>query len=862
MGKLRFIIMLCLSATLFPGHIYPAGVADSVDVLMQLAGNIHQFNKHFPQEKVFLHFDNTAYFQGEVIWFKAFVTHASTLQRAPSKVLYVDLLSPEGIVIEQQKLKVVAGQCDGAFPLIDASTSQSRSLRGMIAYPSGYYEIRAYTQNMLDFSPEAFFSRVFPVLSKPAKDGDYASGVIVEPVEELLELEPIRGEENLGNRDIIVDFYPEGGSLIRGLPGNVAFKATDNSGVGLEGVLTLSDGTIKAETVHDGMGSFVTVPSQTAETVIFTDVDGNRRRFRLPSAEKSGYSMILSADDNASIGAKIYRTIDRTEDELGLSVICRGELVHFSKVRGADSVSLDIETTDWPVGVCRITLYNKSGEILSSRSLFNSNSLFAPPSITVDTDSLTRRPFGYSVLGFNLVDRDGNPIRDRFCLSVRDAADYGNGSSDNLMVNLLLSSDLKGYIRNPDFYLEKDDSLHRRALDLLTLVQGWERYEWKVMTGQTDFRERYRVEEQLNVNGMILSHAKRAPVADVDVLATVTPYDDKTSFESFKYTTDSTGYFGFNLSDFYNSARLSLRLVTHKRNGKVKYETGTRIQLDRVHVPEPRKIEAAEKNLKKMIPVFSDFNSDADERSSSNDTLPLVIEVDEGILLDEVDITAKRQFVDYDTYRAWDVARETELQLDKGEYTTDLYGYLLELGYHFSYPVIYYVHFKDRVPYASETPLTLDMMNIKSVLVYDKPMYRSHIITLTPLLNEQANRQLDLNYFLEAQTDISRYYLVDVLLKEPHLQPTKKDMRNLSERATSVQGFSMPVAFYSPSYPDGPVTGDVDYRRTLYWNPNVITDEEGYARVEFYNNSYSRNFKLTGAGITASGTPYVLDTGF
>jgi hypothetical protein len=445
---------------------------------------------------------------------------------------------------------------------------------------------------------------------------------------------------------------------------------------------------------------------------------------------------------------------------------------------------------------------------------------------------------------------------------VRDAADYGNGSSDNLMVNLLLSSDLKGYIRNPDFYLEKDDSLHRRALDLLTLVQGWERYEWKVMTGQTDFRERYRVEEQLNVNGMILSHAKRAPVADVDVLATVTPYDDKTSFESFKYTTDSTGYFGFNLSDFYNSARLSLRLVTHKRNGKVKYETGTRIQLDRVHVPEPRKIEAAEKNLKKMIPVFSDFNSDADERSSSNDTLPLVIEVDEGILLDEVDITAKRQFVDYDTYRAWDVARETELQLDKGEYTTDLYGYLLELGYHFSYPVIYYVHFKDRVPYASETPLTLDMMNIKSVLVYDKPMYRSHIITLTPLLNEQANRQLDLNYFLEAQTDISRYYLVDVLLKEPHLQPTKKDMRNLSERATSVQGFSMPVAFYSPSYPDGPVTGDVDYRRTLYWNPNVITDEEGYARVEFYNNSYSRNFKLTGAGITASGTPYVLDTGF
>ena len=54
----------------------------------------------------------------------------------------------------------------------------------------------------------------------------------------------------------------------------------------------------------------------------------------------------------------------------------------------------------------------------------------------------------------------------------------------------------------------------------------------------------------------------------------------------------------------------------------------------------------------------------------------------------------------------------------------------------------------------------------------------------------------------------------------------------------------------------------MDYRRTLYWNPNVITDEKGNARVEFYNNSYSTNFTVTGAGITASGTPYVLDADF
>ena len=64
---------------------------DSTNALMRFAGNIHQFNNIFPQEKVYLEFDNTAYFQGETIWFKAFVTHATTFKNALSKVLYVDL---------------------------------------------------------------------------------------------------------------------------------------------------------------------------------------------------------------------------------------------------------------------------------------------------------------------------------------------------------------------------------------------------------------------------------------------------------------------------------------------------------------------------------------------------------------------------------------------------------------------------------------------------------------------------------------------------------------------------------------------------------------------------------------------------
>jgi hypothetical protein len=141
--------------------------------LLRFAGNIHQFNSIFPQEKVYLQFDNTSYYTGEAIWFKAYVVNATTLQRAQSRVLYVDLISPTGVLLKQQKLKIVGGQADGVITLVDASTAQARDKRGALGYPGGYYEIRAYTNYMLNFNPETIFSRVFAVYELPEKDGNY-----------------------------------------------------------------------------------------------------------------------------------------------------------------------------------------------------------------------------------------------------------------------------------------------------------------------------------------------------------------------------------------------------------------------------------------------------------------------------------------------------------------------------------------------------------------------------------------------------------------------------------------------------------------------------------------------------------------
>lgn len=81
---LNLIFNLCLSA------LWGQIGTNFNDTLVQ---NINTFSQQYSQEKVYLHFDNTSYFLGEKIWYKANVVNADQHCPSPlSAVLYVDLL--------------------------------------------------------------------------------------------------------------------------------------------------------------------------------------------------------------------------------------------------------------------------------------------------------------------------------------------------------------------------------------------------------------------------------------------------------------------------------------------------------------------------------------------------------------------------------------------------------------------------------------------------------------------------------------------------------------------------------------------------------------------------------------------------
>ena len=124
---------------------------DDVLPLLEKAARVQQFNLLYPQEKVYLHFDNTGYFIGETIWFKAYVVRADTKKPTDlSGVLYVELLNAAGDVVERRKLKMEEGQARGDIRLDKLLVS-------------GFYEVRAYTRYMTNWGTGACFSRVFPI---------------------------------------------------------------------------------------------------------------------------------------------------------------------------------------------------------------------------------------------------------------------------------------------------------------------------------------------------------------------------------------------------------------------------------------------------------------------------------------------------------------------------------------------------------------------------------------------------------------------------------------------------------------------------------------------------------------------------
>lgn len=196
-----------------------------------------RFDYKYPREKVYVHFDNTAYLTGDTIWYKAYVIRASSLKPTTlSKVLYVELLNADGQNVVNQVLRIDSmGTAQGAFPLGDT------------VYP-GYYEVRAYTREMVNWGKYACFSRVLPVFTDENPQHKKQHGLDLDLSQLSIPQPEPRKTVTIGqprpygmttNKKRMLDFYPEGGERVKGVEQLIAFKLTDGTGLPVEDTLSI-----------------------------------------------------------------------------------------------------------------------------------------------------------------------------------------------------------------------------------------------------------------------------------------------------------------------------------------------------------------------------------------------------------------------------------------------------------------------------------------------------------------------------------------------------------------------------------------------------------------------------------------------
>ena len=707
-GIIFFFISTCLATQAMSKQ-------EQLRSLLAYAVRANHFNALYPREKAYLHFDNTAYFSGETIWFSANVVGATASDTAFSKVLYVELLSPTGVVLQQQKLKIEEGRCHGAFPLVDASVKEANAKRGVLGYPSGYYEVRAYTRSMLNFDAHGCFSRVFPVYETPEKEGDYDNPTM----KQYLRKEEIRPETKRPKK-LAMEFFPEGGHLIRGVENRIAFKATDSNGKGVDvEQLTIGGELISISPQHLGMGYFIYTPKEKRHKVDFL-YEGKNYTFPLPESMESGYALQVNrcADDTLCVAINTLQA-----DTAKLFAMT---LMHAGKVQYVDTLTLNassyqkvVSTANFPTGTFLLSLFDADGVVHATRMFFCNNGV-KEQKISVTTSKPYYRPFEKINLHIEMPTKEEQHVS----LAVRDASDYGTGYSEDIRTYMLLSSELKGYIERPDYYFEADDEVHRKALDLLMMVQGWSRYNIEQMQSPLSPDAVHYTETCLVLEGHALHPRKDEPMQGVEVcIKLYSP--DRRKVQEIKATSDEHGYWGVNLQDFEGEWDLSIQTYC---NGE---PIVARLRLERASAPDVLAFPLASLSPQHRIDTaLVAIGENAEEMQQ----LP-----EASILLDNVDVEGRRRYVDFCTFQAYNVEKDVELIIDKGQYTNMVADYLIDKGYTVTrwgeelsdltmclvngYRTLWIVFSGTRnLTRTSYTPgFDIDIQDVESVMVYDGP---------------------------------------------------------------------------------------------------------------------------------------------
>lgn len=570
-GSLLFLLLI---------KTVSAQVATKNDMI-KLTAAADSFRNRSAVEKLYCQFDKPYYTVGDTIWFKAYLLDAAFLMPSiKSGIMYIELVNDSNKVVLRQMLPVVNGLSWGNIGLdvktvneggymLRAYTNWMRNFsesyilkqRIYIANPSannwlvntrfnlsrenGIEKGKLKLQfNQFNSHPVILKDLELDVLNGPKTwykskvqtklDGTVdVDFTLKAPIKKLAITARETGNADDNHALVIpininrpentdLQFMPEGGSLVAGLPARVGFKAIGEDGKAVDVEGTVYDNHQQQialfKSAHKGIGAFDMIPvGGEVYTAKVTLPNGAVKIFSLPAVQSSGTSLgvtHLPGTDSLMVtiagtqGGGSYYLIGQAN-----GVVCYGAIVNLDGVPIKSKVSV----AGFPTGIARFTLLNAARQPLNERMVFIDHHDFLRINATPDKPVYgARDSIGMQI---SITDKDGQPVRGSFSMSVTDDSQVRTDSigANNIISNLLLTSDLKGAIEEPGYYFQPGAGGNvQQQLDNLLLTQGWVGFAWGNILAPAR-QPAFAPEKEFIINGRV-TNVFNKPVANSHVL--------------------------------------------------------------------------------------------------------------------------------------------------------------------------------------------------------------------------------------------------------------------------------------------------------------------------------------------------------
>ena len=446
-----FLLMFTLSL------FFSEPISAQTTGLESLQEDFKQYQRRAVREKVYLHTDRSFYLAGETIWFKIYVVDGSEHKPLDlSKVVYVEILDKENKAVAQAKIAMEEGSGKGSFYL-------------PLSLKSGNFKMRAYTQWMRNFSPDFYFQKALSI-SNTFLNTDF------EPVE----------KEAAFN----VQFFPEGGELVKGIRSKVGFKIVDRNGKGLDarGAVVKPNGDTVAllHPFRFGMGHFFLEPEAGISYHARVKAEnGSPQSFTLPAVQERGYVLSLEDIDEEELEVQVRSNFP--EQEVYLLVHTRQQ-VKFAEARkiNGGKTSFKVGKSSLGEGISHITLFNRDKQAVAERLYFKYPE--EQLRIKAETDKKQYASRQKVSVSLNTTQAVAEQSGLNLSMAVYRLDSLNVPEQENILSYLWLSSDLKGHIENPSFYFENRNKETREAMDNLLLSQGWRRFRWQEVLDKESLR--------------------------------------------------------------------------------------------------------------------------------------------------------------------------------------------------------------------------------------------------------------------------------------------------------------------------------------------------------------------------------------